>query len=204
MKLYYHPGASSRSVHMILRELDVPFELEYVDFRTHTTPSGTDYMGVNPKGYVPAIETDSGELLTEVTVVLQYVAEQSPDAGLIPPAGTMERYRVMEWLHFIGSEIQKKCLGPLWHPGIPDEWRTVCLGETSKRFDYLSGQLDGKQYLMGETYTIADAYLFTLLCWCEHLKVPLGQWPVLAQYKDRVGERPATAATLQAESTTPS
>ncbi|HLQ27405.1 MAG TPA: glutathione transferase GstA [Acidiferrobacterales bacterium] len=201
MKLYFAPGACSMAPHIVLREAGFPFDLEKVDLAKHQTANGEDYYKINPKGYVPALKLDNGQLLTEGPAITQYLADQKPGSGLAPPAGTMERYRLMEWLNFLTSEIHKQ-FGPLFNPKITAEWKENQLNVLSRRFDYLTQSLNGRQYLMGDKFSIADAYLFTLLNWSNFLKVDLGKWPKLKDYMARVAARPAVKDTMKAEGLT--
>lgn len=198
MKLYYAPGACSMAPHIALREAGLTFELEKVDLANRRTSKGTDYAGINPKGYVPALRLDSGEILTEVAVILQFLADRQPESGLAPPCGTLERYRLMEWLNFISSEIHKQ-LGPLFNPRINPEWRDSQVTLLGRRFTYLSESMDKNPYLLGDRFSAADAYLFTVLRWCEPLHVNLGRWPGLEGYLARVASRPAVKEALDAE-----
>ena len=198
MKLYFTPGACSMAAHIALRETGLPFDIEKVDLATHKTAKGEDYMKINPKGYVPAIKLDSGDLLSEVAVVLQYIAEQKPASGLVPPVGTMDHYREIEWLNFISSEVHKQ-FGPMFNPKIPEDWKQNQLNTLARRFDYLTIQLKGKQFLMGDKFTVADAYLFTVLNWCNFLNVDLSKWPALKDYMGRVSGRAAVKEAMKAE-----
>jgi len=198
MKLYFSPGACSMAPHIALREAGLTFELEKVDVRAKKTADGGDYLKINPKGYVPAFRLDNGEMLTESAVILQYIADQKPESGLAPRFGTMERYRLMEWLNFCASEIHKT-LGALFKPNVTPEWRDNQIELFGRRADFLSAQLGAKPYLMGEKFTVVDAYLFTLLSWTGYLKVDLSRWPTLTDYKARVAARPAVKETLRAE-----
>lgn len=198
MKLYYTPGACSMAVHITLREAGLPFELEKVDLATHKTADGGDYMNVNPKGYVPALQLDDGQVLTEVAATLQYVADQKPGVGLAPGGGTLEHYRLLEWLNFTASEIHKQ-LGVFFNPKLPADWKENQLKLLARRFDYLAGRLGGRPFLMGERFTIADAYLFTILGWTRLFKIELDKWPAIQQYLGRVAARPAVQETLKAE-----
>lgn len=197
MKLYYTPGACSMAVNIALHEAGQKFDLVKVDLRQHKTESGEDYYKINPKGYVPALQLDSGEILTEDAVLLQYVADQKPESGLAPRAGTLERYRLMEWLNFISSEIHKT-LGALFNPGITPEWKEDRIALFGRRCDYLVKTLGNKPYLM-DKFTIADAYLFTILGWANYFKLDMGQWPALKQYADRIAARPAVQEAMKAE-----
>jgi glutathione S-transferase len=198
MKLYFSPGACSMAVHIVLREAGYPFEIDKVDFATQTTASGEDYRTVNGKGYVPALRLDDGQVLTEVAVILQYLADHQPAAGLAPPAGTMERYRLMEWLNFIASEIHKT-LGALFHSGMTPEWKAHQIELFGRRAAWVERRLAERPYLMGAQFSVADAYLFTVLRWCKFLDVDLAPWPAVQNHQTLVGGRPAVQATLKAE-----
>ncbi|OGI51751.1 MAG: glutathione transferase GstA [Candidatus Muproteobacteria bacterium RIFCSPHIGHO2_12_FULL_60_33] len=198
MKLYYAPGACSMAVHIVLRETGQKFDMVKVDLRQHQTASGEDFYKINPKGYVPALRLDDGQVLTENAVILQYVADQKPESGLAPRAGTMERYRLMEWLNFISSEVHKT-LGALFNPKITPEWKEDRIALFGRRCDYLVQALGGKPYLMGDRYTIADAYLFTILGWAIYFKLDMSQWPALKEYADRIAARPAVKEAMRAE-----
>jgi glutathione S-transferase len=202
MKLYFSPGACSLSPHIVLRELGYDFELEQVDLAAKKTKSGADYKAINPKGYVPALALDDGQILTEGPVIVQYLADKKPEKKLVPPAGTMERYREQEWLNFITSELHKN-IGGLFNKAMPDDFRkTVKEGTIATRLGVLASKLDGKPYLMGDSFTAADAYLFTVLGWTGLVGIDLGQWPTLKAYQDRVAARPAVAAAMKAEGLT--
>jgi glutathione S-transferase len=198
MKLYYYPGACSMAVHIVLREAGYAFEIDRVDLAAKKTASGEDFNQVNAKGYVPALRLDDGQVLTEDAVILQYLADHKPDSGLAPPAGTMERYRLMEWLNFTASEIHKS-LGAMFNPKMTPEWRAAQIALFGRRADWLAGQLEGRPYLMGERFTVADAYLYTVLRWCRLHKVDLGPWPVIRDYMARVEARPAVQEAIRAE-----
>ena len=201
MKLYFAPGACSMAPHIVLREAGIPFDLEKVDLTKHQTAGGEDYYKINPKGYVPALKLDNGQLLTEGPAITQYLADQKPASDLAPKVGTMERYRLMEWLNFLTSEIHKT-FAPLFNAKITAEWKENQLKTLNRRFDYLAQSLDGKQYLMGDKFTVADAYLFTLLNWSNFLKVDLGKWPKLKDYMARLAARPSVKDTMKAEGLT--
>ena len=198
MKLYYVPGVCSLAAHITLRESGLPFTLDKMDRDTRVTESGENYLLANPKGSVPALRLDNGEILTEVGVILQYIADQAPPSGLAPAAGSMERYRLMEWLNYIATEVHKQ-FSPFFNPKLPPEWRDNQLGVLARRFDYLTQRLGQQPYLMGERFTIADAYLFVVLRWCARLKIDLGPWPALTEYLARITARPAVQAALKAE-----
>ena len=198
MKLYFAPGACSLSPHIVLEEAGIAAEKEQVNNQEKKTKSGKDYWSVNPKGQVPALQLDSGEMLTEGPVIVQYLADQKPGSGLVPPAGSIERYRVQEWLNFITSELHKS-FGPIFRPTTPDAFKTISKENLGKRFDWLDKQLAGKQYLMGDKFTVADAYLFTVLRWTARIQIDLGKWPNLKAYVDRVAARPKVQAAMKAE-----
>lgn len=198
MKLYYKAGACSLSPHIVLREAGLAFELERVDLASKKTGSGGDYLGLNPKGYVPALLLDDGQLLTEGPAIVQYLADLVPEKRLAPPAGTMARTRLQEWLNFIATELHKG-FSPLYNPRAPEEWKSVVRELLAKRIALVAEQLERRDYLMGEGFTVADAYLFTVLNWAGFAKVDLSPWPVLKAYMARVAARPAVKAALQAE-----
>jgi glutathione S-transferase len=197
MKLYYSPGACSFAPHIALREVGLPFETVKVDLRKHTLPDGSDYYKISPKGYVPLLELDDGQRLSEVALILQYIADRKPDT-LAPAFGTMERYRAMEWLNFIATELHKQ-FGPLWHPETPDATKETQRATLAKRFAHINDKLSKQPYLMGQNFTIADAYLYTMLNWTGHLKVDMTPWPALRQYQERVAARPAVQEAQKAE-----
>jgi glutathione S-transferase len=197
MKLYYSPGACSFAPHIALREAAVPFELVKVDLRKHTLADGTDYYGINPKGYVPLLELDDGTRLSEVAVILQYIADRKPGT-LAPAHGSLERYRLMESLNFISSEIHKQ-FGPLWYPDTPDATKEKQHATLAKRLSHVAATLEKQPFLMGEAFTVADAYLHTMLNWTGHLKVDLARWPALQQYQARIAARHAVQAAQKAE-----
>ena len=198
MELYYTPGACSLSPHIVLREAGLPFTLHKVDLKTKSIESGGDFNGVNGKGYVPALKLDNGHVLTEGPAIVQYIADLKPEAGIAPAAGTMERYKLQEWLNFITAELHK-AMGSMFNPAQTPEWKEAVKATLSKRLDWLSKQLEGKNYLMGETFSVADAYLFTVLGWAAHVGFDLSKWPVLQQYSARVGGRPKVVEALKAE-----
>jgi glutathione S-transferase len=198
VKLYYAPGACSLSPHIVLRESGADFEAEKVDLAAKRTATGADYRAINPKGAVPALQLDDGQVLTEGSAIVQYLADRKPEAKLVPTAGTIERYRLQEWLNYIASEIHKG-FSPLFNAKLADEAKQVFKYNLAPRFDFLSRSLQGKDYLMGAGFTVADAYLFTILGWTKHFAIDLGKWPVLKAYADRVAARPAVQAALQAE-----
>jgi glutathione S-transferase len=198
MKLFYTPGACSLSPHIALREAGLPFTLHKVDLAKKTVESGEDFNGVNAKGYVPALVLDNGQMLTEGPAIVQYIADQKPAAGIAPAAGTMERYKLQEWLNFITSELHKP-MGSMFNPAQTAEWKEAVKVTLSKRFDWLVKQLDGKAHLMGDKFSVADKYLFTVLGWAKHVNFDLGKWPSLQQYMARIGSRPKVVEALKAE-----
>ena len=197
MKLYYSPGACSLAPHIVLREAERAFELERVDLRAHRTAAGSDYLTINPKGYVPALQLD-GELLTEVSAIVQYIADLVPERRLAPANGTFARYHLQEWLSFVSSELHKQ-LGPLWSPDTPVPTQERLRGKVGERYLYLADELSDRAYLMGETFTVADAYLFAILRWSERFDLDLQIWPNLDDYFHRVMQRPAVHAAMTAE-----
>jgi glutathione S-transferase len=197
MKLYYAPGACSLSPHIILREAGYRFDLEKVDLRARKTAGGGDFTAVNPKGYVPVLQLDDGELLTENIAIDEYLADHKPASGIAPPTGTLERYRWLEWLAFISTEVHKQ-FGPLFKPDTPGATEQAQKELLAKRFDYIDAQLRGKQFLLGN-FTAADAYLFTVLRWTEKVGIDLSRWPELASYMQRVAARPHVQTALKAE-----
>ncbi len=197
MKLYYSPGACSLAPHIALSEAGLAYSAVKVDLRKHVLADGTDYYTINPKGYVPLLELDDGQRLSEVAVILQYIADRKP-GSLAPVFGTMERYRVMEWLNFVATEIHKQ-FGPLWYPDTPEATRDKQRATLAKRFDHVSKTLALQPYLTGDTFGIADAYLFTVLNWAGMLKVDLSPWPALQKFLARVAARPQVHAALVAE-----
>ena len=197
MKLYLTPHACSLSPHIVLREAGIPFDIEVVDLGTKKTKSGGNYTSVNPKGYVPALEIEGGQVLTEGPAIVQYIADQKPASKLAPPAGSFERYRLQEWLNFITSELHKSFGALFSNP--PEAWKETLKTRIAGRFDMLSKSLQGKDYLMGSTFTVADAYLFVILSWTSHVGIDLSKWPVLTAYFERIKARPAVKAALDAE-----
>lgn len=198
MKLYYSPGACSLSPHIILNEGGFSYDLERVDFASKTTDTGVDFLNINPKGYVPALRLDDGQILTEGPAIVQYLADRVPEKQLVPPAGSLARYRLMEWLNFISTELHKG-FGALFNRTAPDAWKDTVKTLLAKRFHYVSTELGEHPWLMGDTFSVADAYLFTVLRWGDHVGVDLSPQPVLTAYLARVAARPAVQATLKAE-----
>ncbi|NIO08387.1 MAG: glutathione transferase GstA, partial [Deltaproteobacteria bacterium] len=176
MKLFYKSGACSLASHISLREAGLTFEREAVDTQQKKTEKGRDYLTINPKGYVPALELDNGEVLTEGPAILQYIGDQNPKSGIVPAAGTFERNRVQEWLNFVTSEIHKS-FSPLFRPTTPDAYKTIGRELLTRRLSYVAEHLKGKSYLVGDGFTVADAYLFTVLNWSPRINLDLGEWP---------------------------
>jgi glutathione S-transferase len=198
MKLYFSPGACSLSPHIALREAGLDFELEQVDLRSKQTKSGGDLRKINPKGMVPVLLLDSGDTLTEGPAIVQYIADQKPASGLAPAPGTIERYHLMEWLNFITSELHKN-FTPLFKPTTPDEYKTMAREALAERYAYLDGKLSGKPYLMGERFTVADGYAFTVTNWARIVKVDLAPWPHVEAFMERMRARPKVQEALKAE-----
>ncbi len=200
MKLYFFPGACSLSCNIAMREAGMTFDMEKVDGKTKKTESGGDYRAINGKAYVPTLELDDGQKITEAQVILQYIADQKPAAKLAPAAGTPDRYRMLEWLNFIATEIHKNH-GPLFKfaEKLPDASKQVFKDEIALRFDWLAKQLEGKQYLQGDAMTVADIYLFTVLNWPRYVGIDIAKWPALKAYHQRMAGRPAVQAALKAE-----
>ena len=201
MKLYFSPGACSMAPHLILMELGIPHSTEMVDLRAQPhvlKKSGEPYASINPKGSVPALKLDSGEVLTEAAVILQYLADQNPDSGLFPKAGSLKRYQAMEWLNFVSSDIHKT-LGQLWNPSYSEEAREVIKEAVDHRLKFLDQHFGKQSYLTGDSYSIADAYLWVILNWMSMHKLDMAQYPNLKKFHDRIGSRPAAGKVLKAE-----
>jgi len=198
MKLYYTTGACSLSPHIVMLEAGLPFTLEKVDLATKKTAAGADYLAVNAKGSVPTLQLDDGSTLTEGPAIVQYLADLKPESGLAPRAGTMERYRLMEILNYLTSEVHKG-FSPLFNPKISADWKASALAGLNKKFEWLTGFLEGKTFLLGSTFTVADAYLFTLLSWTGHVGIDLGKWPVLSAYVSNIAQRPKVQQALKEE-----
>jgi glutathione S-transferase len=198
MKLYYSAAACSLSPHIVLREAGIPAELVKVDTKTHQLADGSDYYAINPKGYVPLLELDDGQRLSEGPVIVQYIADRAPASNLAPAAGTMERYRLQEWLNFITAELHKQ-FSPLFAANTPAEYKEIEKEKIGKRFDWISEQLAGKDYLLGQRFSVADAYLFVMLLWTKFVAIDLAKWPVLVAYQARVAARPKVQEALVAE-----
>jgi glutathione S-transferase len=198
MKLYYSPGACSLSPHIVLHEAGLPFQAVLASTKTHKLADGTDYYTINPKGYVPLLELDDGQRLSEGPAIVQYIADLVPDRKLAPAAGTMERYRLMEWLNFISTELHKT-FSPLFNPAMPEEAKALFRERLVGRYRWVNEQLEGRSYLMGEQFTVADAYLFTVTSWAKYVGVDLAPFANVNAYAARVAARPAVQAALKAE-----
>lgn len=198
MKLFYAPGACSLAPHIVAREASLAIELEKVDLASKKTETGRDYTTINPKGYVPALLLDDGSVMTEAQVLVQYLADQKPGASLVPAHGTLARYRLQERLAFISTEIHKS-YSPLFKPTTPDATRQDRLDYLGKRYAAIDGELAGRDWLDGERFTVADAYLFTVTNWSRHVKLDLSANARLLAWQKRVAERPAVQAAMKAE-----
>ena len=198
MKLYYTPGACSLSPHIALHEAGLAHELVKVDLRAKKTENGDDFLGINPKGQVPVLALDNGELLTEGPVIVQAIADKAAGKNLAPAAGTTERYRLQEWLNFITTELHKN-FSPLFNPAIPDEVKSIFKDRLMSKFNYIDGKLAGRDYLMGKQFTVADGYLFVMLRWADAHKMDLAGLKNLMAFKERVAARPNVQAALKME-----
>jgi len=200
MQLYFSPGACSLASHITAREAGVNIELKRADTKTKKLEDGSDYYAINSKGVVPALKLDNGQILTEGVAIMQYLADQKPDNTILPKAGTFERYRVQEWLNYVTSEIHKT-FSPLWGDNAP-EVKAYAQKNLEKKFDWLDKQLAGKKYLTGDTFTVADAYLFTVVNWTNFLGIDQAKWPTLKAFQDRVAARPKVQEAMAAEGLT--
>ncbi len=198
MKLYYSPGACSLAPHIVLNESGLAFEPVLASTKTHQLADGTDYYTINPKGYVPLLELDNGERLSEGPVIVQYVADQVPAKNLAPAYGTMARYRLQEWLNFTTSELHKG-IGGMFNPAMPDEGKAVLRARAIGRLKWVDEQLEGKQYLMGDAFSIADPYLFTVTSWTRHTGIDISGLKNLSAFQDRMAARPAVQAAMKTE-----
>ncbi len=198
MKLYYSPGACSLAPHIVLSELGTPYSLEKVDLAEKKTETGADFGGINSKGYVPTLEIAKDQVLTEVATIVQYLADKAENSKLLPKFGSMERYRAMETLNFVASELHKG-IGGLFAKGMPEEGRKLIIERVSKRLGWVDAQLANKEYLLGDEFSVADAYAFTVMNWGQWVGIDIKQWPNIAAYMDRVAARPAVQAALKKE-----
>ncbi len=199
MKLYFSPGACSLSPHIVVREAGIAADLEQVDLKTKKTKSGGDFAAVNPKGQVPTLVLDNGQTLTEGPAIVQYLADQKPQSGLAPHAGTLERYRLQEWLNFITAELHKP-FGALFTPSTPEDYKPIAREAIGNRFAYVDRHLaSGGPFLMGAQFTVADAYLFVMTLWAKFVKIDLDQWTRLKAYSEQVAARPKVHEALKEE-----
>jgi glutathione S-transferase len=198
MKLYFAPGACSLSPHIVLHEAGLAHEIVRVDMKAKTTADGGDFLKINPKGQVPALQLDDGDVLTEGPAIVQYLADQAPQAKLAPPAGTMARYRLQEQLNFVTSELHKT-FAPLFSPATPAEFKTMSLDKLRKQFGFVDARLAAQPFLAGETFSVADAYLFTVSNWAKAVSFDLAFAPHLLDYRKRVQERPAVQEAMRHE-----
>jgi glutathione S-transferase len=198
MKLYYSPGACSLSPHIVACEAELPLELIKVDLNNKLTETKEDFHQLNPNGYVPLLILDDGNQLTEGPAIVQYLADQTPDKKLIPLAGTFERYKVQQWLNFISTEIHKS-FGLLFNPAASDATKELAVNILKKRLAIVAEQLSSQPYLLGETFSVADVYLFVTLSWGQYVNVDISRWPALARYADKISERPAVQKAMKAE-----
>ncbi len=198
MKLYYSPGACSLSPHIVLREAALAFEAVAAPTKTHKLADGTDYYTINPLGYVPLLELDDGTRLREGPAIVQYIADQVPTKNLAPANGTLPRYRLQEWLTFIGTEVHKT-FTPLFMPNIPDDVKAVFRERIAARLKWVDGELAGKDYLLGAHFSVADAYLYTVTRWTKPMAIDLTPYPNLSAHHARVGARPAVQEALKVE-----
>ncbi|MEZ5648030.1 MAG: glutathione transferase GstA [Alphaproteobacteria bacterium] len=201
MKLYFSPGACSLSPHIALLEAGLSFDKEQVDLRAKKTKSGTDFLTINPKGQVPTLQLDNGEILTEGPALVQYIADQKPASNLAPPAGTFDRYRLQEWLNFVSTELHKG-FSPLWRPTTPDDYKKIARENLAGKFAYLDKHFAKNQFLMGDNFSVADGYCFTVLNWAKPLNIDLSPWPNLVTYMGRVGARPKVKEAMKGEGLT--
>jgi glutathione S-transferase len=199
MKLYFSPEACSLSPHIVLNELGLPFATAKVDMKTKKTADGRDFTTINPKGYVPALELDNGEVLSEGPAIVQYLADLKPEKKLAPPNGTIERTRLQEWLNFITSELHKT-YSPLFNADMPEAAKAIFKDKLEQRYAFVAKALDKQDYLLGAQFTVADAYLFVVTRWARHFDIDVAQWPALARFMERVGGRVAVKNALNAES----
>jgi glutathione S-transferase len=202
MKLYFSPGSSSLSTHIALREAGIAVELEQVDTQSKMLKRGGDFRTINPKGAVPTLELDDGQILTEGPAIVQYIADLRPDLNLAPPPGSLERVRLQEWISFISMELHRT-ISPMFSPTATSEFRQTQAERLEPKLDFLNSALSGKPFLMGDQFTVADGYLFAILSWTIPLKIDLTKWPVVKNYRGRIASRPAVRSTLKEEGLIP-
>lgn len=198
MKLYYAPGACSLSTHIVMREAGFSFDIERVDLQSKLTEGGIDFRSLNPHGYIPLLLLDNGDRISEGVAIMLYLADQAPEANLAPSRGTAERYRMIEKLTFIATELHKG-FAPLFNARCPEEWKVVVKEILSSRLTQVTADLAGKPFVMGDRFSVADAYLFTVLSWGAYVGVDIGRWPELANYSARIASRPSVQSALKAE-----
>ncbi|MEY4764588.1 MAG: hypothetical protein RI907_1261 [Pseudomonadota bacterium] len=198
MKLYYAPGSCALSPHIVLEEAGLPYEAEKVNLKTKQTASGADFAALNPKGYVPALQLDDGTVLTEGPAIVQYLADLVPAKALAPANGTLPRYQLQSWLTFIGTEIHKS-FSPFFNPAATPEMKEQAGANLQRRLAYVNEQLAGRDFVMGDTFTVADAYLFTVLSWARLIQLDLSGWASITAFQARVGSRPAVQAALKGQ-----
>lgn len=198
MKLFYAPGACSHAPHILLREAGLNFTLEKVDLGAKKTEGGADFTKINPNGYVPALQLDSGEVITEGPAIDQYIADQVPAKGLAPANGTPARYKMQSWLNFVSTELHKQ-FGPLFSKTTPDEYKKTLIDKIKGRFDTIDAHLAKNSFLMGDSFTAPDAYLYTVVGWAKYFDIGLDKWPALKSFMDRVAARPSAQAAAKAE-----
>ena len=198
MKLYYSPGACSLSPHIALEEAGLAYEAIAAPTKTHQLPDGTDYYTINPLGYVPLLQLDDGTRLREGPVIVQYIADQAPAKKLAPANGTLARYQMQSWLNFVGTELHKG-FSPLFNPATPAEYKTIVIERLLSRLKWVDGELAGKQYLMGDQFSVADPYMFTITNWAAPMKLDLSVLPNLTAYRARVAARPGVQQAMKAE-----
>lgn len=199
MELYFAPFACSLASHIVAREAGIPLTLRQVTLASKQLADGGDYFAVSPKGYVPALRLEDGTVLSENPVVLQYLAEQRPDAALLPPAGSRERYAVLEWVTYVSTELHKGIFALVFNPGAPEAAKDFARSLAERKLGYVAAQLGERPFLVGDRFTIADAYLTWALTLCPHAGIPLDPWPALQAYVARMHQRPAVAAAIAAE-----
>lgn len=199
MKLYYSPGSCALAAHIALCESALPYQLDKYNMRTRTTEDGSDYLAINPNGYVPALKIDEDdEVLTEVSAILLYIADHAPQSDLAPKPGELPRYRAIKWLSFVATEVHKS-YSPLFNRAATPEWKAASLDKVKARYDYVEDQLKRRPYLLGEKFSIADAYLFVTTTWAKHVGLDLSAWPHLQAYSEKIARRPAVIKAMQEE-----
>ena len=198
MKLFYAPGACSHAPHILLREAGIDFTIEKVDLATKKTETGVDFKTINPHGYVPALQLDNGAVVTEVAVINQYIADRVPAKKLAPANGTPERYTLQSWLNFISTEVHKQ-LAPMFNPAVPEEYKTMLKDKLATRFETINTHLSKQAFLLGESFTAPDAYLYTVLNWAKYFAIDLAKWPAIKSFMERVAARPSAQAAAKAE-----